>query len=271
MLVNRGRLLPSISPAVIPAKAGIQRLCFVLPESREKRTKSGFVLLRRPSHFSLRGQREVTKRKATPLPRLTGLRPVRFASGLRGLSTVHPWTDDKLAGIPAGHPAGFPPPGRRCRGDGRAKARARASQNKDEAEARGATRWFALDLALLISAGRWPACSTGPLCGGESGTKRPVGASAGMPMPFRQGRMPCRKARPRLTGLPGLRPGKRQAGWPSLWLLSLGQSRESDSASAGGRNRSCFFQPRNLLNQESLDSRFRGNDDVGGDAIGRGA
>lgn len=66
-----------------------------------------FVHLRWPSHLSLRGQRNMAQREATPLPRFPGRRPEKFASELRGLSTVHPWTDAKQAGIPAGHPAGF--------------------------------------------------------------------------------------------------------------------------------------------------------------------
>jgi hypothetical protein len=99
---------------------------------------------------------------------------------------------------------------------------------------------FALDLALLKSAGRRPAVLVlyrGPCAAVSRGRKGPQGHRQGCRCLFVRGRMPCRKARPRLTDLPGRWPGKRQAGWPSLWLLSLGQARESDSASAGGRNR----------------------------------
>ncbi len=62
---------------------------------------------RRPGHFSLFGQRKVTKREATPMARLPGLQPGRYAGGLRGFSTGHPCPDEKLAGLPAGHPAGY--------------------------------------------------------------------------------------------------------------------------------------------------------------------
>jgi hypothetical protein len=44
---------------------------------------------RRASHFSLRGQREVTKRKATPIQRSPGILPCDCAQRLRGCLTVH--------------------------------------------------------------------------------------------------------------------------------------------------------------------------------------
>ncbi len=97
-----------------------------------------------------------------------------------------------------------------------------------------------------------PPAFRGPLCGGEAGTTRPAGCSAGEGMDARveathgavaRGRafldstgMCCRETRPSLTDFPGRMPGKRQAGCPSLWLLSLGQARESDSPSEGARN-----------------------------------
>ena len=59
---------------------------------------------RRASYFSLRGQREVTKRKATPIQRSPGILPSDSAQRLRGWLTVHPWTGSQLARIPASHP-----------------------------------------------------------------------------------------------------------------------------------------------------------------------
>ena len=72
---------------------------------------------RGPSHFLLLVQEKVTKEKDTPVPRLI-LRPckIRCARRLRGLSTGHPWPDDKLARIPARDPSGYPPPPRRGTG-----------------------------------------------------------------------------------------------------------------------------------------------------------
>jgi len=53
---------------------------------------------------------------------------------------------------------------------------------------------------------------------------------------FSTGQESCRKARPRLTDLPGRTPGKRQAGWPSLWVTFLLATQEkSDSVAAGDR------------------------------------
>jgi hypothetical protein len=65
---------------------------------------------------------------------------------------------------------------------------------------------------------------------GRSGRRRRAGTR--MSPPFRQGRMPCRKARPALNAPGG---GKatvgRRAGCPSSWLLLLGQARRSNSLS----------------------------------------
>ncbi|RDD79760.1 hypothetical protein DVJ77_20750 [Dyella tabacisoli] len=64
----------------------------------------------------------------------------------------------------------------------------------------------------------------GPLCVGEGRTTRPAGASTWMSMPFRQGRKPCRKARPNLTYPKGDSPG-----CSFFWLLFFEQAKKSDS------------------------------------------
>ena len=60
---------------------------------------------RAAGHFSLRGQREVTKRKATPFRAFRA-----FARKVRGRAPGFvdraSCPDDKLAGVPAGHPSG---------------------------------------------------------------------------------------------------------------------------------------------------------------------
>jgi hypothetical protein len=72
------------------------------------RLQSGaFTRRRRASYFSLRGQREVTKRNAAPMQRSPGVLPSDSAQRLRGWLTVPPWTGSQLARIPASHPAGF--------------------------------------------------------------------------------------------------------------------------------------------------------------------
>ena len=70
---------------------------------------------------------------------------------------------------------------------------------------------------------RWPVALPGPLCGGESGSTGRAAGTDRTSVPFRAGRMPARKARPRLTDLPGM--DSRQApsgvaflfGYLSLW------------------------------------------------------
>ena len=63
---------------------------------------------------------------------------------------------------------------------------------------------------------------------------RPAGESTWMSIPFLQDRSSVEKpghgSRTRRA-----KHGERQAGWLSLWLLSLGHARESDSPSEGGR------------------------------------
>ena len=61
----------------------------------------------RAGHFSLGGQRKVTKRKATPRTRSTGILPSDFARGLRGSQTAHPCADCERGAIHRAAPAGF--------------------------------------------------------------------------------------------------------------------------------------------------------------------
>ncbi len=65
-----------------------------------------FTRLRRASHLSLSGQRNMAQRKATPMQRSPGILPCDCAKRFRGWLTVHPWTGSQLTRIPASHPAG---------------------------------------------------------------------------------------------------------------------------------------------------------------------
>ena len=57
-----------------------------------------------------------------------------------------------------------------------------------------------------------------------------------MPIPFRQDRSPVEKPGPSSRTCRAWMPGKRQAGWPSLWVTFLLATQEkSDSAADGGR------------------------------------
>ncbi len=85
----------------------------------------------RASYFSLRGQREVSKRKATPTlaPYAQSL-CYGFASLLRGSPTVHPWTGVELAHIVWAILQTFPAQSRRDRGAPCSARRARLSQSQ---------------------------------------------------------------------------------------------------------------------------------------------
>src|SRR6185312_6741986 len=91
---------------------------------------------------------------------------------------------------------------------------------------------------------RMARCSTrGPCAAVSRGRQAAQREPTWMSAPFRQGRMPCRKARPRLTDLPDRMPGKRQAGWPSLLVIFLLATQEkSDSAAAGRRKLLLWMQ-----------------------------
>src|SRR6185312_15974691 len=80
-------------------------------------------------------------------------------------------------------------------------------------------------------------CSTrGPCAAVSRGRKAAQRESAGCRLLFASTWMCCRKARRRLTDLPGRKPGKRQAGWPSLLVTFLLATQEkSDSRAEGAR------------------------------------
>ena len=75
----------------------------------------------------------------------------------------------------------------------------------------------------------------GPLCGGEVGSTGPQGNRQGCRFLFVRAGCPVEKPGRTSRTCRAWMPGKRQAGWPSLWLLSLRHARESDSPSEGGR------------------------------------
>ncbi len=183
-------------------------------------TPPGFVRLRRPSHFLLNGQEKVTKEKATRVARP----PLRCgcASDCRGLSTARPCTDDKLAPIHGRAPTGLsasPPP--RHTGP-EIKCRATSARGEASASAVASARWSARFFV-------------GPLRRGEAGTIGPQGRAQEVRAFVVSTWMYCRQT-PAPTHAPFGQgcPKGAAPGWPSLWLLSLGHSRESDS---GARRR----------------------------------
>ena len=172
----------------------------------------------------------------------------RSAAGLRGLSTVHPWTDAKLVRIPANHPAGFSftrPPLQR--GPGRATRILRVlleepdqEQNKSKA---AAERRFALDAAFQLlsfspSAGHdGPLLYPGPLCGGELGTTGPQGHRQGCRCLFARTGVLSKSPAP-AHGLAGQDARQAPSGVAFLFSLvtfSLATQRESNSGATGAR------------------------------------
>ena len=93
---------------------------------------------RRPGHFSLLAQRKVTKRKSTPMPRLPGL-ALQVRARVAGFADRASCPDVKLAGIHAGHPAGYSstrPPRHRGVGEPKAKAKSKGREQRPRAKAK---------------------------------------------------------------------------------------------------------------------------------------
>jgi hypothetical protein len=189
---------------------------------------------------------KVTQEKGHPDGAPCGHPALRVRGWATGFFDSTSCAGEKLAGILAGHPAGFPSPTRRAIGaPGRAARSRRAlfegagSRAEAKSEQSTALLWlslFAFRLSTECGPG-WPAALPGVPCAAVSrGRQAAQREPTGMSVPFRTGRMPVRKARPRLTDLPGRMPGKRQAGCRFLLVTSLlDKQKRSNSASAGGR------------------------------------
>ena len=178
---------------------------------------------------------KVTQEKGHPDGAPCGHPALRVRGWATGFFDSTSCAGEKLAGIPAGHPAGFPSPTRRAIGaPGRAARSQRAlfkgARSRAEAKPKQsvALLWlslFAFRLSTECGPG-WPAALPGVPCAAVSrGRQAAQRASTGMSMPFRQGRMPCRKARPRLTDLPGRSPASAKWGAP-LFGYFLSGNRE---------------------------------------------
>ena len=189
-------------------------------------------------------------KKSNQKKRHPGERALRVRERVTGFFDSTSCAGEKLAGIRASHPAGFPSPVRRAlRGPG---LRARAARGARTSRCRLAlveqqhrraicfrSSLFALRLllfALRSSSSARIARKGSPYAVSERGTKRPAGESAWMPIPFRQGRKPCRKARLPLT--PRRAPPGEHRIWGALSLgyFSLGTQRKVTRPSADGRN-----------------------------------
>ena len=202
-----------------------------------------FDCLRQPSYFLFAWpKRKITKEKGHPASAPCG-HPVRKVRGrATGFVDSTSCADAKLAGIHAGHPAGFPSLARRCRGaPGRVADHPGPHSSKEPDQERSCSKpelcsGFCFP-ALSPSAGQdGPLLYRGPCAAVRWGRQAAQRALPGMATPFRAGRMPARKARPRLTDLPGTMPGKRQVGCRFLLVTSLlDKQKRSNSPSEGGR------------------------------------
>ena len=229
-------------------------------------------------------KRKEPKRDGTPMARPPGILPCGCAGGFRIFSTAPPCAGEKLARIRASHPADFPPPARRAigapgkaarsqRAEATARATARASPSPRPSPPSGAWgrgSWCGARFGFALPAGEGAAGSCGfaracalasgahdarPLFRGPSAAVRRGrgGRAAGEPtdgLAFSTGQESDRKARPRLTDLPGRTPGKRRRGVSFLFgdflfgqakRKSLGPRQRHETAlslAAAARNRS---------------------------------
>ncbi len=189
---------------------------------------------------------KVTQEKGHPDGAPCGHPALRVRGWATGFVDRASCPDDKLAGIRAGHPAGFPSPTRRAIGaPGRAarsqrallrRARSRTGAKPQQSVALLWLSLFAFRLSTECGPG-WPAALPGVPCAAVSrGRQAAQRALPGMATPFRAGRSPLEKPGPDSRTCRAWMPGKRQAGWPfSLVTFSLATQRESDSAAAGRR------------------------------------
>ena len=187
--------------------------------------------------LSLIGQRESHQRESTPgaAPRALRARGSLRFSALWGRSTVHPCTD-RECGDPSPHPCGPCPQSLRCSARLRGTQDQEPDQKRDQDQKRSRHSTLVAFCFLLFASG---------FCGREC---RPNGApvgrrvGVGKPAGWRARCAPVRcvhkdvhsanpvaRSRTRRAGCPKSAP----PGWPSLWLLSLGHPRESDSLAAG--------------------------------------
>jgi hypothetical protein len=131
---------------------------------------------------------KVTQEKGHPDGAPCGHPALRVRGWATGFFDSTSCAGEKLAGILAGHPAGFPSPTRRAIGaPGRAarsrralfrRAEARAKPDQEQSNIRAMLRCCYCSSAFRRVRAAMARCSTrGPLCGGESGT---TGRAAGV-------------------------------------------------------------------------------------------
>jgi len=228
-----------------------------------------FVPLTGRELLSLAWPRESNQREGHPADAPSGHPALRVRGWATGFFDGTSMYRRKTGRPPAGHPADFPSPTRRVRGAPGGAARSCAQKQQSEqseaaqsrANMRVASTPFppslglgervgvrgvsAIAHALAVASGAHDArlLFRGPWAAVRRGRPGRAAGEATDGLAFSRGQEPARKARPRLTHLPGRTPGKRQPGWPfSLVTFSLATQRESNSGRGSGSKPLCRFR-----------------------------
>jgi len=206
----------------MPAKAGIalHPSCLRWIHRAEQELSSAFGSR---VTFLLRGQEKSNPKRRPPrwrALRASGNCSLRcLNSGIHAVACL----DDKLVRIRANHPAGFPSPTRRAIGapvKQRASCAHSSKEPEQEPQQSVALLWLLLSSFITECGPGWPAALPGVPCAAVSrGRQAAQRASPWMDSPFRAGTMPARKARPRLTDLPGRSPASAKRGVVFSWVL----------------------------------------------------
>ena len=212
---------PPPSPAC--GRKAAEEGAFALPTLDSKRFRAP-VGARVP--FSLLAQRERNQRETAPRWRALRAFPDQVrdrlcpAGARAGYGVVRrdSCPGEKLARIPASHPTDFPIPARRAIAAPGKAARSQRAEAKAKAKAEALRACSAPAFACASGAHDAHLLFRGPWAAVRRGRKGRAAGEARDGLAFSRGQEPARKARPRLTDLPGRRPGKRQPGWPSLLL-----------------------------------------------------
>ncbi len=241
--------MTSASPTlrfVLPAKAGIALhpscLRWTHRQSKSFRLPAAAELL-----FSCVAKRKVTQREGHPDGAPSRHPAFRVRGWATGFVDRASCPDDKLVRIHANHPAGFPSPTRRAIGapvKQRASCAHSSKEPEQEPQQSVALLWLLLSSFITECGPGWPAALPGVPCAAVSrGRQAAQRASPWMDSPFRAGAMPARKARPRLTDLPGRSPASAKRGVVFSWVLLFWTSkREVPRPPKGDESSSPFFK-----------------------------
>jgi len=199
---------------------------------------------------------KVTQEKGHPASALSGHPARKVRVRATGFFDSTSCAGEKLAGIHAGHPAGFPSPARRCRGaPGRAaghrgphSSKEPQQQPKQQSKQQQGNCSVGLCSAAFVFAfasrlhhrvrATMARCSTGVPCAAVSrGRQAAKRALPRMATPFRAGRSPLEKPGPDSRTCRPWMGGKRQAGWPSLLVTFLLATQEKSNSAAEGRRK----------------------------------